>query len=124
MLKSQACLPSPPPAPSPTHAGDLLLALGTTGCIAHIVAGWAEDGPLLLEEATLFQNLPTLAAHKLLRVVCVAQRHQVAAPAGESEGNEQEWVQMKSGFLASTPQGLPHTYYETLEGMFILFISK
>ena len=103
MLKSQACLPSPLPAASPTHASDLLLALGTTGCIAHIVAGWAEDGPLLLEEATLFQNLPTLAAHKLLRVVCTAQRHQVAAPAGEREGNVQDRVQMKSGFLANTP---------------------
>lgn len=69
---------------SPTHACDLLLALGTAGCIAHIIAGRAEDGTLLLKEATFFQDRPTLAAHKLLRVVCVAQCHQVTAPEGEA----------------------------------------
>lgn len=61
-------------------ACDLLLALGTAWCIAHIIAGRAEDGALLLEEATLFQDLSTLAAHKLLGVVRVAQGHQVTAP--------------------------------------------
>lgn len=61
-------------------SGDLLLALGAAGCIAHIVAGRAEDSPLLLEEAALLQDLSTLAAHELLRMVRVAQGYQVAAP--------------------------------------------
>lgn len=61
-------------------SSNLLLAFGTAGCIAHIIAGGAKDSPLLLKEATLFQNLSTLAAHKFFRVVCVAQRYQVAAP--------------------------------------------
>lgn len=74
--------PSHPPA-NPTHACDLFLALGTAGCVAHVVAGWAEDGTLLLEEAALFKDHPTLAAHKLLGVVRVTQCHQVTAPEGE-----------------------------------------
>lgn len=60
-------------------SSDLLLAFGTVGCIAHIIAGGAKDSSLLLEEATLFQDLSTLAAHKLLGMVCVAQCYQVAA---------------------------------------------
>lgn len=76
------------PSASPTYACDLLLAFGTAGCIAHVIAGRAEGGTLLLEEAALFQDYPTLAAHKLLRVVCVAQCDQVAAPEGEGRANE------------------------------------
>lgn len=79
-----ARLPPCPPA-HPTHSSDLLLAFGTAGCIAHIIAGGAKDSPLLLEEAALIQDLPTLAAHKLFRVVCVAQGYQVAAPAGRGD---------------------------------------
>lgn len=60
-------------------SSDLLLAFGTAGCIAHIIAGGAKDSSLLLEEATLFQDLPTLAAHKFLRMVRVAQCYQVSA---------------------------------------------
>lgn len=60
-------------------SSDLLLAFGTGGCIAHIIAGGAKDSSLLLEEATFFQDLPTLAAHKFLRMVCVAQCYQVSA---------------------------------------------
>lgn len=61
-------------------ACDLFLALGTAGCVAHVIAGWAVDGTLLFEEAALFKDHPTLAAHKLLGVVRVAQCHQVTAP--------------------------------------------
>lgn len=60
-------------------SSDLLLAFGTAGCIAHIIAGGAKDGSLLLEEATLFQDLSTLAAHKFLGMICVTQGYQVSA---------------------------------------------
>lgn len=93
----------PCPPRSPTHASDLLLALGTGRGVAHIIAGWAEDGALLLKEAALFQDLSTLAAHKLLGVVGVAQRHQVAAPEGRGEGSESG-----QGTRASPGEGILH----------------
>lgn len=68
-----------------THPSDLLLALGTGGRIARVVALGAEDGAFLLKEATLIQHLPALAAGELLGVVIMSQRHEVPSPvAGQS----------------------------------------
>ncbi|KAB1259728.1 hypothetical protein Cadr_000025834 [Camelus dromedarius] len=63
----------------------------------HVIAGRAEDSALLLKEATLFQDLPTLAAHELLGVVRVAQRHQVAAPEEEAGAEMREGAVLEQG---------------------------
>lgn len=76
-----------------THPGDLLLAFSTAGRIARVVALGAEDGALFLEETTLIQHLPALAAGELLGVVIMSQCHEVASPVvGQSHiSHSQAW---------------------------------